>query len=52
MSKTKKILLIVVLGWLGIMLIGLLKLAGMPVIVTTLLMFAMIADLRAIWLQK
>lgn len=51
MSKTKKIILTVVLVWLGFMLVGLAKIfIGIPV--SSILALALISGIVAIWKNK
>ena len=51
MSKSKKIFVMVVVGFVGMMLIGFFKaLIGAPVFIDTILFFALVAGLRAIWI--
>jgi uncharacterized membrane protein YccC len=52
MSKNKKIIIIILVGFVGLFAIGILKNLGLPVILSTILMFALFAALRAIWKQK
>jgi hypothetical protein len=52
MSKSKKIITLVIVGFIGLFSIGLLKVLGLPIIFSTMLLFALFAGMRAIWKQK